>query len=59
MNSFRLARAAVRARPSVMRMAAQRRGYADAVPDKVCPATQSRLREIAVRVANDMCHRSS
>lgn len=36
MNSFRLARAAVRARPTAIRMAVQRRGFADAVPDKVC-----------------------
>lgn len=39
MNSFRIARAAIRARPVAMRMAAQRRGYAEAVPDKVRPPT--------------------
>lgn len=35
MNSLRIARAAIRARPVVMRTAAQRRGYAEAIPDKV------------------------
>ncbi|OAR01736.1 hypothetical protein LLEC1_04216 [Akanthomyces lecanii] len=35
MNSLRIARAAIRARPVAMRMAAQRRGYAEAIPDKV------------------------
>ena len=35
MNSFRFARAAVRARPMAMMQAVQRRGYAEAVPDKV------------------------
>ncbi len=35
MNSLRVARAAIRARPVAMRMAAQRRGYAEAIPDKV------------------------
>lgn len=35
MNSFRIARAAIRARPAMMRVAAQRRTYAEAVPDKV------------------------
>lgn len=35
MNTFRVARAAVRARPSALRAIAQRRTYAEAVPDKV------------------------
>ncbi|KAJ2980518.1 hypothetical protein NQ176_g2590 [Zarea fungicola] len=35
MNSFRIARAAIRARPVAMRMIAQRRGYAEAIPDKI------------------------
>lgn len=35
MYAFRFARAAVRARPASMRVAIQRRGYAEAVPDKV------------------------
>ncbi|ATY60171.1 ATP synthase delta chain, putative [Cordyceps militaris CM01] len=35
MNSLRIARAAIRARPVAMRMAAQRRGYAEAIPDKI------------------------
>ncbi|PNY23255.1 ATPase, F1 complex, delta/epsilon subunit [Tolypocladium capitatum] len=35
MNSLRLARAAVRARPAAMRVVAQRRTYAEAVPDKI------------------------
>lgn len=34
MNSLRLARAALRARPAVLRAPLQRRTYADAVPDK-------------------------
>ncbi|GAO13178.1 hypothetical protein UVI_02025330 [Ustilaginoidea virens] len=34
MNSLRIARAAVRARPAAIRAAAQRRTYAEAVPDK-------------------------
>ena len=34
MNSFRFARAALRARPAAMRVPAQRRTYAEAVPDK-------------------------
>ncbi|EXV03911.1 ATP synthase, Delta/Epsilon chain [Metarhizium robertsii] len=35
MNSLRLARAAVRARPAAFRAVAQRRTYAEAVPDKI------------------------
>ncbi|KAH6693647.1 ATP synthase subunit delta [Plectosphaerella plurivora] len=35
MNSLRLARAALRARPAVLRAPLQRRTYADAVPDKI------------------------
>lgn len=35
MNTFRVARAAVRARPAALRAVAQRRTYAEAVPDKV------------------------
>ncbi|KAK5989948.1 F-ATPase delta subunit [Cladobotryum mycophilum] len=35
MNSLRVARAALRARPAAMRVAIQRRGYAEAVPDKI------------------------
>ncbi|UKZ77350.1 hypothetical protein TrVFT333_005070 [Trichoderma virens FT-333] len=35
MNSLRVARAALRARPTAMRVAIQRRGYAEAVPDKI------------------------
>ncbi|KAL2018824.1 hypothetical protein VTK56DRAFT_382 [Thermocarpiscus australiensis] len=35
MNSFRLARAALRARPAALRAPLQRRGYADAVSDKI------------------------
>ncbi|KAI1059422.1 hypothetical protein LB506_012730 [Fusarium annulatum] len=34
MNSFRVARAALRARPSAIRVPLQRRTYAEAVPDK-------------------------
>ncbi|KAL3964837.1 hypothetical protein ACCO45_001841 [Purpureocillium lilacinum] len=34
MNSLRIARAAIRARPAAMRAVAQRRTYAEAVPDK-------------------------
>jgi len=35
MNSFRFARSALRARPSVFSMPVQRRGYAEAVSDKI------------------------
>ncbi|UNI13990.1 delta subunit of the central stalk of mitochondrial F1F0 ATP synthase, atp16 [Purpureocillium takamizusanense] len=35
MNSLRIARAAIRARPAAMRAVAQRRTYAEAVPDKI------------------------
>ncbi|KAI9838532.1 MAG: hypothetical protein M1819_004840 [Sarea resinae] len=35
MNAFRFSRAALRARPAAMRMPLQRRGYADAVSDKI------------------------
>jgi hypothetical protein len=35
MNSFRIARTALRARPSAIRAPLQRRGYAEAVSDKV------------------------
>ncbi|CCF37276.1 ATP synthase subunit delta [Colletotrichum higginsianum] len=35
MNSFRFARAALRARPAAIRAPLQRRTYADAVPDKI------------------------
>ncbi|OIW34100.1 epsilon subunit of F1F0-ATP synthase N-terminal domain-containing protein [Coniochaeta ligniaria NRRL 30616] len=35
MNSFRVARAALRARPSAIRAPLQRRGYAEAVSDKI------------------------
>ena len=35
MNSFRIARAALRARPAAFSAPLQRRGYADAVADKV------------------------
>lgn len=35
MNSFRFARSALRARPSALRVPAQRRGYAEAVSDKI------------------------
>ncbi|WYZ40755.1 hypothetical protein EsH8_IV_001096 [Colletotrichum jinshuiense] len=35
MNSLRLARAALRARPAAIRAPLQRRTYADAVPDKI------------------------
>ncbi|KAF6527146.1 hypothetical protein HZS61_010190 [Fusarium oxysporum f. sp. conglutinans] len=35
MNSFRVARAALRARPSAIRVPLQRRTYAEAVPDKI------------------------
>jgi F-type H+-transporting ATPase subunit delta len=45
MNSLRIARAALRARPAALRAPVQRRGYAEAVSDKVsflldplCPA---------------------
>jgi hypothetical protein len=34
MNSFRFARAALRARPAAMRVPVQRRTYAEALPDK-------------------------
>lgn len=39
MNAFRVARAALRARPAAMRLPIQplqRRSYADAAPDKAC-----------------------
>ncbi|KAM0264780.1 hypothetical protein ACHAQJ_000605 [Trichoderma viride] len=35
MNSLRVARVALRARPTFMRAAIQRRGYAEAIPDKI------------------------
>jgi F-type H+-transporting ATPase subunit delta len=35
MNSLRIARAALRARPAALRAPLQRRGYAEAVSDKV------------------------
>ncbi|KAG6015747.1 hypothetical protein E4U43_004865 [Claviceps pusilla] len=35
MNTFRVARAAVRARPAALRAVVQRRTYAEAVPDKI------------------------
>jgi hypothetical protein len=35
MNSFRFARAAIRARPAALRVPVQRRTYAEAVPDKI------------------------
>jgi hypothetical protein len=35
MNSFRIARTALRARPAAIRAPLQRRGYAEAVSDKV------------------------
>ncbi|KAK1765796.1 putative atp synthase [Phialemonium atrogriseum] len=35
MNSFRIARAALRARPAAIRVPLQRRGYAEAIPDKI------------------------
>ncbi|KAG7102216.1 ATP synthase subunit delta like protein [Verticillium longisporum] len=35
MNSLRIARAALRARPAAIRVPLQRRTYADAVPDKI------------------------
>ncbi|KAK3333996.1 ATP synthase delta chain mitochondrial precursor [Cercophora scortea] len=35
MNSLRIARAALRVRPVAMRIPVQRRGYAEAVPDKI------------------------
>ncbi|ETS85768.1 ATP synthase subunit delta [Pestalotiopsis fici W106-1] len=35
MNSFRVARAALRARPAAFRVPLQRRTYADAAPDKI------------------------
>ncbi|KAK4083964.1 hypothetical protein Purlil1_10597 [Purpureocillium lilacinum] len=39
MNSLRIARAAIRARPAAMRAVAQRRTYAEAVPDKPLATT--------------------
>ena len=43
MNSFRVAsRAALRARPSALRVPAQRRTYAEAVPDKVRSCSEER-----------------
>jgi len=39
MNSFRIARAALRARPAAVRVPLQRRTYAEAVPDKARPET--------------------
>ncbi|PMB69424.1 ATP synthase subunit delta, mitochondrial [Beauveria bassiana] len=41
MNSLRIARAAIRARPVAMRMANQRRGYAEAIPDKTIFKSQN------------------
>lgn len=35
MSSIRIARAAIRARPSALRIPVQRRGYADAVSNKI------------------------
>ncbi|KAJ6789892.1 hypothetical protein PWT90_06338 [Aphanocladium album] len=43
MNSFRIARAAIRARPVAMRMPVQRRGYAEAIPDKRTPDRSMRI----------------
>lgn len=45
MNSLRVARVALRARPSAMRVASQRRGYAEAVPDKVRDVPEPRIQE--------------
>lgn len=41
MNSFRFARAALRARPAAMRVPVQRRTYAEAVPDKASRPVQA------------------
>ena len=35
MSAIRIVRAAIRARPSTLRIPIQRRGYADAVSDKI------------------------
>ena len=42
MNSLRLARTALRARPAVARVPLQRRTYAEAVSDKVSITEESR-----------------
>lgn len=44
MNSLRIARAALRARPAALRAPIQRRGYAEAVSDKACSPPSSSLR---------------
>lgn len=55
MNSLRIARAALRARPAALRVPVQRRGYAEAVSDKVCcPACRSVL-----RTSSNIVNRSS
>lgn len=41
MNSFRIARAALRARPAAVRVPLQRRTYAEAVPDKARPPREA------------------
>lgn len=41
MNSLRIARAALRARPAAIRAPLQRRTYADAVPDKASTGAAS------------------
>lgn len=44
MNSLRLARSALRARPAMARVPLQRRTYAEAVADKVSIRRRRRLR---------------
>jgi hypothetical protein len=54
MNSFRFARAALRARPAAMRVPVQRRTYAEALPDKAStgPIDVPSSQELANRVAD-------
>ncbi|KND87926.1 ATP synthase subunit delta, mitochondrial [Tolypocladium ophioglossoides CBS 100239] len=56
MNSLRLARAAVRARPAAMRVVAQRRTYAEAVPDKARspPSALRAFREDSIYKSQDV-----
>lgn len=56
MNSFRFARAAIRARPAALKAPAQRRTYAEAIPDKASPPAR---RPLTRELAADRFYRSS
>lgn len=51
MNSLRIARAALRVRPATLRTPVQRRGYAEAVADKVCFSSRFALRTASAKPA--------